>query len=542
MARANYTLPTWDEDPFVPWPMVSEPPLVDAEALPLDDVEGQPYADPTFDRRLKDYFTRNQTTPGATQLEQAREGDAQSRLFRALEIGSKQAIGGLTQTAPLAPVMEATDYAPRLEAKMAAQQKESADRALKERSLLATQAAKEKALATSTDQFNRSLDIRRSAAESARTAALTGIDMKEQAQKEELERLARAEEYRKLSGDRQFSLEEKKLQQSQQNRESEFAYKKQRDAEELAYKKERDAEERARKGKLDDSGAEARAAEAKRKAEKDVADAQFRLGEAKRKEDRDEAKQDLAEAKLELARVVAEEKLRNSIVKAAPVGKGKATGKAPAKAAGGTAKEKLAEERVALQREKMARGLAELEVKDLEGNRHRARTRAEAEKGRNIMAGSQTMLDLLGPIKADIARFGSANWPTERKAKLQGELTNLWLVAKGPSLYELGVVAGPDMMLLERAVGDPSGLESFISGGSQTLARLGAMERTIKLKAQNFVKSQDGALPPEAPKAPSGAGALTPKQQQALEWLKANPKHPSAEKVRARLVAEGVKL
>ena len=158
------------------------------------------------------------------------------------------------------------------------------------------------------------------------------------------------------------------------------------------------------------------------------------------------------------------------------------------------------------------------------------------------MAGSQTMLDLLGPIKADIARFGSANWPTERKAKLQGELTNLWLVAKGPALYELGVVAGPDMMLLERAVGDPSGLESFISGGSQTLARLGAMERTIKLKAQNFVKSQDGALPPEAPKAPSGAGALTPKQQQALEWLKANPKHPSAEKVRARLVAEGVKL
>jgi hypothetical protein len=541
MARANYTLPTWDEDEFVPWPMVSEPPLVDAEALPLDDVEGAPYADPLFDRRLKDYFARNQTTPGATQLEDAREGDARSRLFRALETGTKQAIGGITQTAPLAPVMEARNDAPRFEAKMAAQQKDSADRAFKERSLLSTQAAKEAAAKLDADQFEKGLGVKTLMAQTARSMDLQNMGLREQAKKEEEERLARAEEYRKLSGDRQFSLEEKRLEQSQQNYEKDSAFKQQLAEKEFERKKALDEAEQARKNKLGDAGAEARAAETKRKAEKGVAEAKLRLGEAKRKEDRDEAKKVLEEAKFELDRVIAEEKIRASIVKSAPVGKGK--GKAPA--AGGAAKEKLAEERVALQRERMARGLAELEVKDLEGNRHRARTRAEAEKGRNIMAGSQTMLDLLGPIRADIARFGSANWPTERKAKLQGELTNLWLVAKGPALYELGVVAGPDMMLLERAVGDPSGLESFISGGSQTLARLGAMERTIRLKAQNFVRSQDGALPPEAPETPAatgGAGALTPKQKQALEWLKANPKHPSAEKVRARLVAEGVKL
>jgi hypothetical protein len=536
MARANYTLPQWDTDPFVPWPMVTEPPLVDAEALPMDDVEGAPYADPTFDRRLKDYFTRNQTTPGATQLEDAREGDAQSRLFRALETGAKQAIGGITQTAPLAPVMEATDNAPRLEAKMAAQQKESADRAFKERSLLATQAAKEKALATSAEQFEKSLGVRQSVAETARGQFLVSIGQKERAQEEENARQAKLDEWRRLAGEKQLSLEEQKLSQSQQNYEKDSAFKQQLAEKEFELKKERDAAEQARKDKLGDSGAEARAAETKRKAEKDVADAKFRLGEAKRKEDRDEAKKVLEQAKLELARVVAEEKLRASIVKTAPVGKGNGR----AQAAGGTAKEKLAEERVALQRERMARGLAELEIQDLDGNKHRARTRTEAEKGRTLMAGARTMLDLLGPIKADIKQFGSAHWPTERKAKLQGELTNLWLTAKGPSLYELGVIAGPDMMLLERAVGDPTGLESLISGGSQTLARLDAMERTIRLKAGNFVKAQNNALPPEAPKTPGGA--LTPKQTQALEWLKVNPKHPSAEKVRARLVAEGVKL
>jgi len=198
-------------------------------------------------------------------------------------------------------------------------------------------------------------------------------------------------------------------------------------------------------------------------------------------------------------------------------GKGKATGGS------------IAEQKVALQRERMARGLDALEVRDLNGNKHRARTDVEARKGREMMAAAQTMLDLLGPIKADIRKFGSANWPTERKAKLQGELTNLWLVAKGPALYELGVIAGPDMELIKRAIGDPTGLEALISGGTQTLARLEAMEKTVRLKAQNFVKAQGSPLPAAGAQ---GAGATIAKLE---AWIAANQKHPRLGEAQAKL-------
>lgn len=214
---------------------------------------------------------------------------------------------------------------------------------------------------------------------------------------------------------------------------------------------------------------------------------------------------------------------------AASRGKG---GKAPS---GGATKGagSLAEQKVALQRERMARGLDELELRDLEGNKHRARTRQEAIKAREMLANAQTMLDMLVPIKADIRQFGSAHWPTERKAKLQGELTNLWLIAKGPALYELGVIAGPDMMLLERASGDPAGLEAFISGGTNTLARLDAMEKAVRLKAQNFVKAQGGALPAGAPAAPSAAGTIAKLEA----WISANPKHPRLGEAQSKLQA-----
>lgn len=222
-----------------------------------------------------------------------------------------------------------------------------------------------------------------------------------------------------------------------------------------------------------------------------------------------------AEAKLERERLAAA---------ARPPAKG---GAGKGKATGGS----IAEQKVALQRERMARGLEELEVRDLAGNKHRARTRVEAQKGREMMAAAQTMLDLLGPIKADIRKFGSANWPTERKAKLQGELTNLWLVAKGPALYELGVIAGPDMELIQRAVGDPTGIEALISGGSQTLARLESMEKTVRLKAQNFVRAQGSPLASEAQKG-GGADATVAKLE---AWIAANPKHPRLGEAQAKL-------
>lgn len=222
-----------------------------------------------------------------------------------------------------------------------------------------------------------------------------------------------------------------------------------------------------------------------------------------------------AEAKLERERLAAA---------ARPPAKG---GAGKGKATGGS----IAEQKVALQRERMARGLEELEVRDIDGNKHRFRTRQEAIKGRDIMAGAMTMLDLIKPIRENIKKFGSTNWPTDRKADIQSKLTNLILIAKGPELYQLGVVAGPDMTLLESATGNPSGLEAFISGGTQTLARLGNMEMTIRLKAKNYAKAQNGALAPETQKS-GGADATVAKLE---AWIAANPKHPRLGEAQAKL-------
>ena len=51
---------------------------------------------------------------------------------------------------------------------------------------------------------------------------------------------------------------------------------------------------------------------------------------------------------------------------------------------------------------------------------------------------------------------------------------------------------------------------------------------------------QQGGIAPQPALAPSPSRNISPKAQEALQWLEQNPTHPSAEGVRAKLQRQGI--
>lgn len=55
---------------------------------------------------------------------------------------------------------------------------------------------------------------------------------------------------------------------------------------------------------------------------------------------------------------------------------------------------------------------------------------------------------------------------SKARAQMQGALTDIQMKAKGPAMYELGVLSGPDKMILDDATGNPTNLQSIFTGGA----------------------------------------------------------------------------
>jgi hypothetical protein len=80
---------------------------------------------------------------------------------------------------------------------------------------------------------------------------------------------------------------------------------------------------------------------------------------------------------------------------------------------------------------------------------------------------------------------------------MQGLLKDIQLQAKGPAMYQLGVLSGPDMSILEQVTGDPTSWRSVFQGAEGLDSRL----ETMKQQVGNRLNSKLGAH------GYSGAGA-----------------------------------
>lgn len=100
--------------------------------------------------------------------------------------------------------------------------------------------------------------------------------------------------------------------------------------------------------------------------------------------------------------------------------------------------------------------------------------------------------DALVTYKGLLKEFGPTIIPGEDKFKLTSAYTNLLLEAK--ELFNLGVLSGPDVELLQSVIKDPSSMEAQFFNGDDLVKQLNVFEQKIRQAKERFNKSNPGSF------------------------------------------------
>lgn len=98
---------------------------------------------------------------------------------------------------------------------------------------------------------------------------------------------------------------------------------------------------------------------------------------------------------------------------------------------------------------------------------------------RDASAQTQTLKSGLNKLEALYRKYGNTKLPSAERAAVKLLVTDLKLQAKGPAMYQLGVLSKQDDELLSQVVPDPAGgggmLSDFFSGGENTLSKISTL-------------------------------------------------------------------
>lgn len=117
-----------------------------------------------------------------------------------------------------------------------------------------------------------------------------------------------------------------------------------------------------------------------------------------------------------------------------------------------------------------------------------------AEKLRGAQADTETMKEGLDELMALYRKHGNEVVPGGTRARMSSLVTHLQFTAKGPTQFGLGVIAGPDMDLLNAVIPNPTKkdatLADFFGGGtefSESMERLRVMREQIDKRLHNAI-------------------------------------------------------
>lgn len=92
--------------------------------------------------------------------------------------------------------------------------------------------------------------------------------------------------------------------------------------------------------------------------------------------------------------------------------------------------------------------------------------------------------------------------------------TNAALMAKGEALYNLGVLNGPDLTIIQRALSDPSTMRGFFTGDDVAEAQIRSIENLIRQRVAT-ARQQFGGQPAAQSPGPGGVGTAEPPSSNA---------------------------
>ncbi len=117
---------------------------------------------------------------------------------------------------------------------------------------------------------------------------------------------------------------------------------------------------------------------------------------------------------------------------------------------------------------------------------------------RDGVADGKTMQGLISELDGLVAKHGIEVMPGPVKSRMEALVKQLDVKAKGPAFAELGVLAGPDLAILDALIGDPTNWQTAFKGGAGDVrTRLGVFRDTLRKnldnKKHNYGYTEQGA-------------------------------------------------
>lgn len=126
---------------------------------------------------------------------------------------------------------------------------------------------------------------------------------------------------------------------------------------------------------------------------------------------------------------------------------------------------------------------------------------AEVRQLRDAKAETESLDASIGNLEAAIKKHGiELNPRSPGYSEISSLMSDVKLKMKGPAAYQLGVLAGPDMAILDSLTGDPTSLRGAFRGTEDALVRLqtarkSAQDRLNSKAASRGYKSAKAATP-----------------------------------------------
>lgn len=131
-------------------------------------------------------------------------------------------------------------------------------------------------------------------------------------------------------------------------------------------------------------------------------------------------------------------------------------------------------------------------------------TVGEAEKLRDAVGRLGKFKQGIGEMKEYVKKHGSYEYFGESGANMQGLATDLQLEAK--ELYNLGVLNGPDLMLISKAISDPASMKSIFTRGKTRQAELDRVLTQMEQRVASATGSK--GYVPDVPLSAAGTDSL----------------------------------
>lgn len=154
-----------------------------------------------------------------------------------------------------------------------------------------------------------------------------------------------------------------------------------------------------------------------------------------------------------------------------------------------------------------------------------------------------TSMRQLKEASADVAKFNKnmdglikrvqsaskieiANPLSNTSKAIKNDLRDLQLTYKGKAFAELGVLAGPDLMILDQILEDPGTLSNIASGKEGVLERY--KQARDRVNGGFSSKASAYGLQNSSPKKESINNSVNNEDKQAMDWARQNPQDPRA--------------